>query len=234
MPRDKVPRIVTEPVEVDVRTFGVRMPPSTAENPNYGIMGMMHVIPPALAWLWRLVAPRGFKNPSIVGGGELKSEGVGSYWPFATGLRVKQANLLLKQILSCPNTRYVLIPNQHIGVYKVGFAAEWITREYLARRNGRVKREGLEPARCPLLGYALKEMKVDGQKIRSKYLRPELQDRMGEAGYDAGAKILVDFFAKELKKFDTPELDPVGKQIIDCFMKGGTIEDYEAITPTHF
>lgn len=90
--------------------------------------------------------------PSIVTGNELKSEGVGSYWPFATGKRVKQANLLLHQIVDSPNTRYVLIPNQHIGVYKVGFAAEWISREYLARHGGaKIRREHLEPARCPLL-----------------------------------------------------------------------------------
>jgi hypothetical protein len=233
VPREKVPHIVKEPVEVDLRTFGVRMPPSTMMNPNYGIMGMMHVIPPALAWLWRLVAPRGFKNPSIVGGGELKSEGVGSYWPFATGLRIKQANLLLEQILACPNTRYVLIPNQHIGVQRVGFAAEWIDREYLARHNGRVKPDHLEPARCSLLGYALKDMKIDGQRIRTKFLRTETQDTMGEEGYDAGAKILVDFFAKELEQFDTPDLDETGRQILECFKKGGTLQDYEAITPTN-
>ena len=234
VPRWDIPHIVKEPVEVDVRSFGVRMPPSTRENPNYGIMGMMHIIPPALAWLWRLVAPRGFNNPSIVTGNELKSEGVGSYWPFATGLRVKQANLLLDQILKSPNTRYVLIPNQHIGVYKVGFAAEWISREYLARHGGaKIRREHLEPARCPLLGYAMKDMTIDGQRIRSKYLRVDTQDRVGEDGYDAGAKILTDFFRKEVAKFDTPDLDPRGKQIIDCFMNGGTLADYEAITPTN-
>ena len=231
VPRSKVPHIVNEPVEVDIRSFGTRMPPSTRENPHYGIMGMLHFIPPALAWLWRLVAPRGFKNPSIVGGGELKSEGVGSYWPFATGLRVKQANLLLQQIVSCPNTRYVLIPNQHIGVYHVGFSAEWISREWLARHNGHVKKDKLEPARCPLLGYALKEMVIEGQPIRSKYLRTETQDRMGKDGYDAGAKILTDFFAKELDKFYTDDLDPLGREIIDCFRRGGTIEDYCKLTP---
>ena len=233
VPRWDVPNIVKEPVEVDVRSFGVRMPPSTRDNPNYGIMGMLHIIPPALAWLWRLIAPRGFNNPSIVTGNELKSEGVGSYWPFATGKRVAQANLLLHQIVDSPNTRYVLIPNQHIGVYKVGFAAEWISREYLARHGGaKIRREHLEPARCPLLGYAMKDLTIDGQKIRSKYLRVDTQDRVGTDGYDAGAKILTDFFRKELAKFDTPELDPLGKQIIDCFMNGGKLEDFEAITPT--
>ncbi len=232
IPRRMVERIVDKPVEVDVRSFGVRMPPTTLKKPNYGIMGLMHIIPPALAWLWRLVAPRGFNNPSINGSSQLESEGVGSYWPFATGLRVKQANLLLEQILNCPNTKYVLIPNQHIGIYKTGFSAEWISREYLARRGGvNMKMDRLVPARCPLFGYALKEMKVDGQLISSKFLRPENQETLGEEGYDKGAKILYDFFARELAVFDVEELHPVGKQILECFKKNGTIEDYCAIIP---
>ena len=203
IPRRMIDRIVDQPVEVDIRSFGVRMPTSTAENPSYGILGIMGIIPPALAWLWRLIAPRGYKNPSIADDGgpsgpSLASEGVGSYWPFATGERVKQANLLLEQILACPNTRYVLIPNQHIGVYKTGFAPEQISREYLARRGGvNMKMDRLVPARCPLFGYALKEMKVDGQHISSRFLRPEKQATLGEAGYDKGAEILYDFFAKE-------------------------------------
>jgi hypothetical protein len=73
------------PVEVDVRSFGVRTPACTKENPSYGILGLFHILPPALAWLWRLVAPRGFNNPSIIDSIEMTSEGVGSYWPFATG-----------------------------------------------------------------------------------------------------------------------------------------------------
>lgn len=232
IPRRLLPNIVKKPVEVDVRSFGVRMPPCTAKAPSYGIMGLMHIIPPALAWLWRLVAPRGFNNPSINGSSHLESEGVGSYWPFATGLRVKQANLLLEQILGSPHTHYILIPNQHIGVYKTGFAAEWITREYLARRGGvNMKMDRLVPARCPLLGYALKEMKVDGQLIPSWLLRPEKQTTMEEEGYDKGAAILQEFFAKELDTYDVPELHPVGKQIIECFRKKGTVEDYCAILP---
>ena len=84
LPRKMVDNIVpdTEPVEVDVRSFGVRMPPSTAKDPNYGVMGMLQVVPQSIAWLWRLISPRGFKNPSIAdtnAGSGLKAEGVGSY-----------------------------------------------------------------------------------------------------------------------------------------------------------
>lgn len=232
IPRRMIDRVVSGPVEVDVRSFGVRMPPATAEHPSYGIVGLMHILPPALAWLWRLVAPRGYNNPSVSGDASLASEGVGSYWPFATGERVKQANLLLEQILNCPATRYVLIPNQHIGIYRVGFSAEWIAREYLARRGGvNMRLNRLVPARCPILGYSLREMKVDGQYLSPKFLRPELQERLGLEGYDTGARILTDFFTRELAEYDVPELHPVGRQILDCFRRGGTLEDYCAILP---
>ena len=227
VPRRMISNVVNEPVAVDVRSFGVRMPPATAERPTYGIMGLMHIVPPALAWLWRLVAPRGFKNPSVTGGTPLASEGVGSYWPFATGKRVTQANLLLEQIISCPRTRYVLIPNQHIGNFRVGFAAEWISREYLARRGGvTMKMDRLTPARCPLLGFALKDMKVDGQHISAKFLRPETQEALGEEGYDKGAEILYGFFDKVLSVYDTEDLHPVGRQILECFRNHGSVEDY--------
>ena len=235
IPRDMVEGIApAEPQEVSVRSFGVRMPPSTAADPNYGVMGMLHVIPPALAWLWRLVAPRGFKNPSIVdGGGSMKSEGVGSYWPFATGKKVTQAILLLHQLLATPNTLNVLIPNQHIGAYNIGFMSEWISREYLARRNGVIRAKHLTPARCPLFGYALLDMKLDNQYVRQTFLRPETQSKLGEAGYDAGAKILVNFFKEEIKQFLTDDLDPLGRQIIECCLNDGTLEDYLALTPLH-
>ena len=233
IPRDMIEHIVPrEPVSVDVRSFGVRMPPSTAEQPNYGVMGLLHIIPPSLAWLWRLVSPRGFKNPSIVdGGGGMKSEGVGSYWPFATGLRVTQANLLLRQIMACPKTLNVLIPNQHIGAYKIGFMSEWVAREYLARHNGEIKAKHLTPARCSLFGYAFVDMKLDGQYVRQTFLRPETQSKLGIDGYDAGAKILTDFFKDQIKQYLADDLDPLGRQIIECCLNDGTLDDYLRLTP---
>ncbi len=241
VPRRFVRDVVDGPEEVDVRTFGVRMPACTADHPTYGIMGMLHVVPPALAWLWRLIAPRGDKNPSIgesaattaaLAHGGMVAEGVGSFWPFSTGTRVAAANLLLRQIVAASRTRYVLTPNQHIGAYQVGFAAEWLTREYLARRGaGRLRPDSLTPARCPLFGYTPKEVKIDGQLIRPTFLRPDQQSRVGVAAYDAGAKILTDFFASELEQFLTPELDDLGRAIIEVCLRGGSVEEYVALTP---
>ena len=235
LPRRLVPDIVTEPVEVDVRSFGVRTPPCTKENPSYGILGMFHILPPALAWLWRLVAPRGYNNPSIVNTKGMTSEGVGSYWPFATGKMVKQANLLLEQILRSSSTRYLLIPNQHIGVYKVSFNPQWVAREYIARRgSAKFKMEHLKEARCTLLGYGLESLKVDGQYIRRAFLQPERQQEVGIEGYDAGAKILIDFFKKEVEKFNTPELNPLGKQIIECLLRDAPLQEYIDLIPMRY
>jgi len=235
LPRKLVPNSIDEPVEVDVRSFGVRTPACTKANPSYGIMGIMHILPPALAWLWRLVAPRGYNNPSIIDSQGMTSEGVGSYWPFATGKMVTQANLLLDQILQSTNTRYVLIPNQHIGAYEVSFMPEWISREYIARRgSAKFKPEHLVEARCPLLGFGLDSLKIDGQYIRRAFLRPETQQEVGIEGYDAGAAILTEFFRQELVKYNTDDLNPLGKQIIEMFMKGATVQDYLEIMPMRY
>ena len=241
VPRRMIKKIVLDAAEeVDVRSFGVRMPPATRDDPSYGIMGMLQVIPPSLAWLWRLIAPRGHKNPSIIETQasveatkhRMVAEGVGSYWPFSTGTKVAAANLLLRQIVDAPRTRYVLVPNQHIGAYKVGFTAEWLTREYLARRGGATFRpDHLTPARCPLFGYALAEMKIDGQLVRPTFLQPENQSQVGEEAYDTGAKILTDFFKSELPQFLTDDLDPLGRAIIETCLADGSVEQYAALTP---
>ncbi len=235
LPRRLLPNVINEPVEVDVRSFGVRTPPCTRENPSYGILGMFHILPPALAWLWRLVAPRGHNNPSITTSVGMTSEGVGSYWPFATGKMVEQANLLLNQIVNTTNTRYVLIPNQHIGAYKVGFMPQWIAREYFARRgSAKFKPEHLNQARCPVLGYTLESLRVDGQHIRKEFLQPERQAEVGVEGYDEGARILTDFFRSELIKFDTPLMDPLGQKIIQLFMNNASVEEYSDLIPMRY
>ncbi|MBP3888288.1 MAG: DUF4914 family protein [Cellulosilyticum sp.] len=236
MPRAFVPNVESGTAEVDIRSFGVRAPLCTKEQPTYGIMGMFHLLSPALAWIWRLVAPRGFANPSIIDNdGGMKSEGVGSYWPFATGRRVDQANLLLKQILATPETRYILIPNQHIGAYEVGFMSQWIARDYLARRGTvQFRREQLVESRCPLLGYSLESLRVDGTHIPKVLLRTELQPEVGTEGYDKGAKMLSDFFKEELKKYLSPDLDPLGRAIIECCLNDGSIEEYDKLINIKF
>ncbi len=233
VPRRLVPNIVGEPVEVDVRSFGIRTPPCTADEPTYGIVGLLHVLPAALGWLWRMVAPRGFDNPSITDSTGLSSEGVGSYWPFATGRRVDHANLLLRQILDTPQTRFTLCPNQHIGCWRVGFMPQWIAREYLARRGGAVFRPGqLVLSRCPLLGYTLEQMLVEGTPISKWLLHVDLQPEVGTAGYDAGAQLLVDFFHRELRPYlEEADLEPKAREIIDCCLNNGTVADYEALIP---
>lgn len=233
LPRRFVPGVVNETVEVMIRNFGVRTPPCTASRPSYGIIGYLHILPPALAWLWRLVAPRGHANPSITDSGALASEGVGSYWPFATGRIVDHANLLLRQIQQTPKVRYSLTPNQHVGAWAVSFMPEWIAREYLGRRGiAKFQANKLQPARWPLLGYTLRSMQVEGTVIPTWFLRVEEQSEVGVEGHDKGAAILEKFFLDELRQFLQAGLDRLGRQIIECCMDRGNIEQYEAFLPS--
>jgi hypothetical protein len=231
VPRRIVPSVVNEPVAIDVRSLGLRTPPCTREKPSYGILGLFHVLPPALAWLWRLVAPRGHSNPSIIGDDGLCSEGVGSYWPFATGRQVDQANLLLHQIKQSLKTRHILIPNQHVGAWYTGFSTEWIAREYLARRGSAVFRPGqLEPSRCSLLGWRLYALSVEGRSIARWFLQTHTQPEVGLEAFDAGARMLEEHFERNLRPFlAEPELDPLGREIIERCLAGAGVEDYEEL-----
>ncbi len=230
IPRRCVPNVIDKPVDVDVRSMGVRTPPCTAEKPTYGIMGMFHLLPPSLAWLWRLVAPRGHANPSIVDKEGMSSEGVGSYWPFATGRRVDHANMLLDQIINTPEIRYILCPNQHIGAWEVGFMPQWITREYIARRGGaRFTEKQMKPSRCPLLGHTPRKLVMEGRTLGAWFFDVELQPEVGAAAYDRGAEILHDFFKQELPQFLVPDLSPKGREIIECCLSGGSTADYDRL-----
>ncbi len=230
VPRNAMPNVYDKPVSIDVRSMGIRTPPCTRELPTYGIVGMMHALPPSLAWLWRLVAPRGYANPSITDSKGLSSEGVGSYWPFATGRKVTQANLILEQMQDTPKTRYVLLPNQHIGAYKTGFMPQWISREYLARRgNADFNSKQVSPSKCTLLGYALNSMRVEGYQIPKGLLKVELQDEVGFEAYEKGARLLENFFKEELIQYLKPTLDPVGKNIIECCLDDGSLKEFEQL-----
>jgi hypothetical protein len=231
LPRDIVPNVIGTPVSIDIRSFGVRCPPSSLETPNYGIIGLFHLLPPALAWLWRLVSPRGHANPSITGGGTgMGSEGVGSYWPFATGKKVHHANMLLEQIVNTPETLFTLVPNQYVGVWKVGFKPQLIMREYMTRRgNARLRKDQYQAARCPLLGYELNFLTIEGAKIPSRFLQVHKQAEVGKEGYDAGAEKLYNFFREELQSYLTPDLAPKGREIIEACLNGASVEEYEKI-----
>ncbi|HKL34391.1 MAG TPA: DUF4914 family protein [Tangfeifania sp.] len=235
LPRNNVKNIVNEPVSVDIRSFGLRTPVCSKEAPSYGIVGLFHILPPALAWLWRLVSPRGHNNPSIVGTGAMESEGVGSYWPFATGKRVTHANMLLDQIIKTPRTTFTLVPNQNIGVWNVGFKPQLLMREYLTRRGvAKLRDDQYQPARCNLLGYELNYLTIESSKIPTRFLKVYNQVEVGNEGYDAGAEILQEFFKKELQKFLNEDLYKTGKRIIDACLSNATIEEYNQIVPMSY
>ena len=230
IPRRIISNVVESAIDVDVRSMGVRTPPCSADLPTYGIIGFFHLLPASLAWLWRLVTPRGHASPSIVHAEGMRSEGVGSYWLFATGRRVDQANLLLNQIIETPEVRYVLVPNQHVGIWNVGFMPQWITREYLARRgSAHFQAEQMRPSRCPLLGFTPSSIVVEGRSIGRQFFEVERQPEVGPAAYDAGAEILVRFFHRELAPFLVPDLLPSGRRIIECCLQGGSVDDYVAL-----
>jgi hypothetical protein len=165
----------------------------------------------------------------------MESEGVGSYWPFATGQKVRQANLLLDQIWDSPRVRYTLTPNQHIGVWKVGFKPQLLMREYLTRRgNSKLRSEQYQPARCPLLGYELNYLTIEGAKIPSRFLKVYKQDEVGEDGYDKGAEMLYDFFRRELPQYLQDDLLPLGRKIIEACLNGASVEEYNELLPMEY
>jgi hypothetical protein len=162
----------------------------------------------------------------------MSSEGVGSFWPFVSGRRVTQANALLDQFISHHRTRYILCPNQYLGAWKVGFSPQWIAREYLARRgSSRFQPHQIIPARYTLLGYAMNQIQVEGQQIAKTFLQVETQPEVGLEAYDAGAEILQNFAAACLQEYLVDDLHPLGRQIIECCLENGSLEQYEQLIP---
>jgi hypothetical protein len=89
----------------------------------------------------------------------------------------------------------------------------------------------LTESRCPLLGYALETMKVDGQPVPKFLLQVNLQLEVGAEGYDAGAKMLTTFFKNEIKKFLKLDLIPLGKRIIEACLNDARVVDYYNFIP---
>ena len=165
----------------------------------------------------------------------MESEGIGPYWPFATGKRVPQANMMLKQIIDTPRTTFTLVPNQNIGVWQVGFKPQLLMREYLTRRGAaQLKTDQYQAARCPLLGYELNYLTLEGSKIPSRFLKVYNQPEVGFEGYDAGAEMLRDFFRTELQKYLKEDLLHTGKRIIDACLSNASIEEYNEIIPMSY
>jgi len=110
-----------------------------------------------------------------------------------------------------------------------------LMREYLTRRgNAKLRSDQYQPARCPLLGFELNYLTIEGAKIPSRFLQVHKQTEVGIDGYDAGATILYDFFKQELPKYLTPELSPTGRKIIEACLAGATVDDYLAIIPMDY
>jgi hypothetical protein len=77
----------------------------------------------------------------------------------------------------------------------------------------------------------LSGIKVEGFVLPKDLLEVNKQPEVGEEGFEAGAKILSDFFKRELPKFDSPALEPLGRQIIECCMSDGSVKDYVKLIP---
>ena len=71
-------------------------------------------------------------------------------------------------------------------------------------------------------GFGISKMRKDGDFYNVK---------LGFDGYDAGARILTDFFKEQLQQFMTDDLDPLGRQIIELVMQDAPLEKYLELTP---
>ena len=92
-------------------------------------------------------------------------------------------------------------------------------------------REQLEETACPLLGYVPKQIRVEGGLIPPVFLHVQSQREGGQAVYDEGARQWREFFKRELEPFLTPDLDPLGRKIIEACMNDATQEDYWKLIP---
>ncbi|MCL4191649.1 MAG: DUF4914 family protein, partial [Thermoguttaceae bacterium] len=61
-------------------------------------------------------------------------------------------------------------------------------------------------------------------------LEVDTQPEVGTEGYDAGARILFDFFKQELEPLlDERLLDPLGREIISSCLAGADVSAYQRL-----
>jgi len=119
----------------------------------------------------------------------------------------------------------------HGGLFK----PQLLMREYLTRRgNAKLRSDQYQQARCPLLGFELNYLTIEGAKIPSRFLKVYKQIGVDTPGYDAGAEILYDFFKSELPKYLKPELSSTGRKIIEACLSETSVDDYLSIIPMDY
>ena len=203
---------------IHVQSWGFRQPTCTADQPTYGIGGLCHVLPWQVAWLWYLLSPRGDKNPSIVGDNGKA---------FSPGREVDQANLLLQMMQRAHDVQHLLVPNQHIGPWSVGYGSMWFVREWLSRKPGGAcfAMEELIPAPMPLFGYALKHATLNGQEVDIRILRP--WQEYGHNAYQKGRTEFVAFSHPIFRRFARdPDINPIGRDILNWAIRGGNLSEF--------
>ena len=93
----------------------------------------------------------------------MSSEGVGSYWPFVSGLRMVQVNA--RWISFTPSVACVTSSarTSTSAPGKLVSTRSGLRARYLARRgSSRFQPNQIRPARCSLLGYAMHQIQVEG------------------------------------------------------------------------
>jgi hypothetical protein len=80
----------------------------------------------------------------------------------------------------------------------------------------------------------LNYLTLEGAKIPSRFLQVYQQKEVGMEGYEAGAKVLYDFFREQLPQYLCPELSPLGTRIIEACLNGASVEEYNSLIPMNY
>ena len=70
---------------------------------------------------------------------------------------------------------------------------------------------------------------VEGQQIPRWMFHVNLQRELHDEIYDTGAAQLQEFAAAELQQYLVDDLEPQGREIIECLVDGGSVEDFDRL-----